>query len=226
MELVPVERLTPERRRALTRTALVEAAAEVFARRGFHAASLDEIAETAGFTRGAIYSNFSGKEDLLLAVLDQYTDRQLEAFAEVLDRTSGSSTAGQASAAAGVWGESQRENPSWALLSLEMRLYALRNSEFRRRLAAFERRQQERIAEFIEAETRRQGVVLKMSASDLADIGRAVSDGLSQMTVLDPDRSEHYRRIAGVFFGFIDSSIVTPGSDAPAKPKPRRNSRG
>src|SRR5437667_6166963 len=84
MESVPVERLTPERRRALTRTALVEAAAEVFARRGFHAASLDEIAETAGFTRGAIYSNFSGKEDLLLAVLDQYTDRQLEAFGEVL----------------------------------------------------------------------------------------------------------------------------------------------
>ena len=51
---MPVERWTPERRRELTRTALIEAAAQVFARRGFYGASLDEIAETAGFTRGAI----------------------------------------------------------------------------------------------------------------------------------------------------------------------------
>ena len=51
---MPVERLTPERRRQLTRDALVAAAAEVFTAKGFHAASLDEIADAAGFTRGVV----------------------------------------------------------------------------------------------------------------------------------------------------------------------------
>ena len=63
-----VQPLTPERRRELTKTALVEAAADVFAKRGFEGASLEEIAEAAGFSRGAIYSNFGSKEDLMLAV--------------------------------------------------------------------------------------------------------------------------------------------------------------
>src|ERR687891_576628 len=95
---MPVERLTPERRREMTRDALVEAAADVFARRGFHAASLNEIAESAGFTRGAIYSNFGGKEDLLIAVLDLFTRRQLQEFAEAMDRTENRSTEEQTAA--------------------------------------------------------------------------------------------------------------------------------
>src|SRR5436309_8046773 len=74
---VPVERWTPERRRELTRTALVDAAAEVFARRGFHDASLDEIAETAGFTRGAIYKNFGIKEELFYAVGERQNELTL-----------------------------------------------------------------------------------------------------------------------------------------------------
>src|SRR2546430_8969285 len=52
-----VEKLTPERRRQLTRDTLLDAAAVVFARRGFHGASLEEIAETAGVTRGALYKH-------------------------------------------------------------------------------------------------------------------------------------------------------------------------
>src|SRR5438067_6619992 len=81
---VPVERWTPERRRELTRTALVDAAAEVFARRGFNGASLDEIAETAGFTRGAIYKNFTGKEDLFFAVFDRWNAQALDGFREMV----------------------------------------------------------------------------------------------------------------------------------------------
>ncbi|MFP5380534.1 MAG: TetR family transcriptional regulator, partial [Vicinamibacteria bacterium] len=71
LPVVPVEKLTPERRRQQTRDVLIEAATEVFARRGFEGAALEEIAETAGFTRGAIYKNFAGKEDLFFAVTDR-----------------------------------------------------------------------------------------------------------------------------------------------------------
>ena len=81
-----VQPLTPERRRELTKTALVEAAADVFAKRGFEGASLEEIAEAAGFSRGAIYSNFGSKEDLMLAVVERYNETLVGAFSETLGR--------------------------------------------------------------------------------------------------------------------------------------------
>src|SRR5207237_2583883 len=83
---MPVKPLTPERRRELTRTALVEAAADVFAKRGFDAASLEEIAEAAGFSRGAIYSNFGSKEELMLAVVERYNETLVGAFSDTLGR--------------------------------------------------------------------------------------------------------------------------------------------
>src|SRR5947208_6787622 len=83
---MPVQPLTPERRRELTRTALVEAAADVFAKRGFDGASLEEIAEAAGFSRGAIYSNFGSKEDLMLAVVERYNETLVDAFADTFER--------------------------------------------------------------------------------------------------------------------------------------------
>src|SRR3954451_13464264 len=100
---MPVERLTPERRRQLTRDALVAAAAEVFTVKGFHAASLDEIADAAGFTRGAIYSNFGSKEELLFAVYDRLDDMTLAGMADAIDERGGGDPVGDATAAAGVW---------------------------------------------------------------------------------------------------------------------------
>src|SRR4051795_10735510 len=79
---MPVERWTPERRRELTRTTLIAAAAEVFGRRGFEGASLEEIAETAGFTRGAIYKTFGNKEELFFAVSDQDFATKVQAFSD------------------------------------------------------------------------------------------------------------------------------------------------
>ena len=55
------ERWTQERRRQHTRDLLLDAAEEVFAKKGFEGASLEEIADTAGYTRGAIYKHFGGK---------------------------------------------------------------------------------------------------------------------------------------------------------------------
>ncbi len=61
----------PGSKRAGTRSKLVEAAAELFAQRGFHGATLDEVARRAGMTTGAIYGNFKGKEDLFLAIFEK-----------------------------------------------------------------------------------------------------------------------------------------------------------
>lgn len=64
------EPLTRAERQQQTRAALIEAARVVFARDGFHGASLDTIAREAGLSKGAVYSNFDSKADLFLAVMD------------------------------------------------------------------------------------------------------------------------------------------------------------
>src|SRR3954453_14539757 len=70
------QRLTREEKKAQTRERLIEAAARVFAEKGFATTSLDEVAEAAGLTKGAGDSNFENKEDLVVAVLRAHQDRQ------------------------------------------------------------------------------------------------------------------------------------------------------
>src|SRR5579859_5100655 len=71
----------PRRRdRVKTRVALLDAAAGVFARRGLDGATLEEIAESAGFTRGAVYHHFGSKEELFLAVIARRDEELLAGF--------------------------------------------------------------------------------------------------------------------------------------------------
>src|SRR5690348_424497 len=83
MQGVATEKLTPERRRQQTRDALLDAAEVVFAKKGVNGAAMEEIAAEAGFSRGAIYSNYGSKDELLLAVMERFTDRQFERFSAV-----------------------------------------------------------------------------------------------------------------------------------------------
>jgi AcrR family transcriptional regulator len=64
-------------RREKTRAALLDAAERLWAERGIHGASLDDISSAAGLTKGAVYSNFTGKTDLVLALLDRYAHGDL-----------------------------------------------------------------------------------------------------------------------------------------------------
>ncbi|MEV4252582.1 TetR family transcriptional regulator [Spirillospora sp. NPDC049652] len=67
------ERTTRQERREQTRAALLDAAERLWAEHGIHGASLDDVASAAGLTKGAVYSNFAGKTDLLLALVDYCT---------------------------------------------------------------------------------------------------------------------------------------------------------
>jgi len=199
MGTVPVERLTPERRRQLTRDALVAAAAEVFTAKGFHAASLDEIADAAGFTRGAIYSNFGSKEELLFAVYDRLDDLTLAGMADAIDERGGDPF-GNATAAAQVWSSLLRRPQDMIALSLELRLYALRNPEARERLAKLEQQANEKLAAFIEDAFARQDMPLRMSAKDLAVIGRAAVNGLEEAGAVNETERAYYRALIETLF--------------------------
>jgi AcrR family transcriptional regulator len=82
-------RLTRTARRAQTREGILRTAHAVFLERGFHGATLDEIAAAAGVTKGAVYSNFDSKADLFLAVYDVRLDERLRRFARARSTTRG-----------------------------------------------------------------------------------------------------------------------------------------
>jgi AcrR family transcriptional regulator len=220
---VPVNKLTPERRRELTRATLVEAASEVFADKGFYGASLEEIAELAGFTRGAIYSNFGSKEELLYAVIDHFIDRQLQDFAATMDADAGDPE-DDARAAAGIFGRGMRQSRSLTALELELRLAALRDPEVRRRLAQLERETSIKAAHLVEEQVARHGLTLDISPRDLADIGRAAVEGLLQLASIDEDDAERYERLVEKVFVLLARSAFQPKDDAPTTKKARKAS--
>ena len=120
--------------RARTRTALLEAAARVYARRGFDAATLDEVAEEAGFTKGAVYDHFGSKEKLLFALLDEHLAAQIAEQIELFDPAQ--SPAERPRAGSDRWMVELEEDPDAFRLFVEAWVHGQRDEEFRARVAA------------------------------------------------------------------------------------------
>ena len=132
-----IEPLTQERRRQLTRDHLLTAAAQVFAERGFHGATLDEVARVAGFTKGAVYSNFKNKDDLFLALFKANYEREMAQLVATLEASTIPAVERLSDFVALIQEEARR-SPNSALLYLEFWMYASRNPEARERLAAID----------------------------------------------------------------------------------------
>ncbi len=119
-------RLTREESRARTRSLLRKSAASCFAQSGFEGASVDQIAEGAGFSRGAFYSNYPDKEAIFLDLLKWHLDRDIEGFAQI------SADSGTLDELASSIAASYRElgsNPDYCLLASEFQLYASRTGK-------------------------------------------------------------------------------------------------
>ena len=153
-----VEKWTPERRLERTRAALVASARHLFATKGFEGASLDEIADAAGYTRGAIYRHFANKEDLFFAVSDAVNTELLDTFAEELDLESSSVLHDNRQTAA-TWFKALvgRQNEIWAL-NLEWSLYQYRNPAVRERAAESLRQNRDMVAAFMQHYSAAQGI--------------------------------------------------------------------
>jgi len=181
----PVRR-SREEQRAATRGRLLEAAGEVFAERGFYGASVEEITERAGFTRGAFYSNFETKADLFLAVLDAHIERDRQLVTDVLARDPSANAffelLKQRSAGVRESGETQR----WALLWAEFWLHVMRNPELAPKLAERQAGVRAGIAEMVERQCATFGITLPLPAEHLAAVMLAVDDGLRLQESLDP----------------------------------------
>ena len=180
-----VERWTRERRLEHTRSLLLDAAEEVFAEKGFMAASLDDIASAAGYTKGAIYKHFSAKEDLFLAVSDRYWRRYFDNFAEVMSKATHLG-ARELDQVAERWRQLGRDRGAeHAALGHEFTLYLLRNPEARERVAAKRAEVVDALAKFIVEGMDRLGAALLIPPMTFAHILIATTDAVMLGSELD-----------------------------------------
>ena len=181
------EPLTADRRRAMTRQHLLDAAGIVFARNGFHGSTLKEVATAAGFSKGAVYSNFKSKDDLFLALLDERIQRQFAIVAEVLD-FGPHDQAEQLPRIRDLIGSIQSTfwDDTFSALYLEFVLYARRNPEAQAKLAATAQRSRELVQELIEREYAAIGAKGQYPTRDLAEISLALFNGLGVSRLVDP----------------------------------------
>ena len=182
------ERWTRERRLEQTRSVLLDAAEEVFAEKGFTAATLDDIAHAAGYTKGAIYKHFATKEDLFLAVSDRYWRRYFDNFAEVM-ASANRVGAQELDEIAERWRQlSIDRGADHAALGLEFTLYLLRNPDARERVAVKRAEVVDQLAKFIVEGMDRLGGSLLIPPLTFAQALVATSDSVvlgSQLDVVD-----------------------------------------
>src|SRR5271168_1799675 len=127
-------RMTREQSRQQTRDRLLTAARSVFARAGFHGASVEEIASEAGFSTGALYSNFDSKEDLFLVLMEREIDEHAREIADAVRERA--SMGERARGGARQWMTMIEREPELLLLFMEFWAYGVRDAQVRPKVAA------------------------------------------------------------------------------------------
>jgi AcrR family transcriptional regulator len=180
------QRLTRAERSAQTRTELMASARQLFLRRGFHASSLELVAEEAGFTIGAVYSRFGSKADLFLAILDEHIDQIVAGVAQVagLDQP----LPAHAELLAGRRMALLERERDWFPLVLEFWSHAARDERLRREFAARHERLVRAYAGLIEADYARLGLALPLAPEVLARAVVAMGNGIALERLADPGR--------------------------------------
>lgn len=110
-------RLTREESRAQTRAKLLASARDVVAREGYENASIDLIAENAGYSKGAFYSNFDSKEEIFLELLEVHSSEDVPEIAALV---AGIDDPHRMIAVISDWAASRSRDPTWGVLALEL----------------------------------------------------------------------------------------------------------
>jgi AcrR family transcriptional regulator len=203
-------RLSREEKKAETRQRLLISAARLFAKKGYEGATIEEIAEEAGFSRGAFYSNFESKNDLLRSLLQLHLETQ--------DAT----RRGWADAPSAA--EHVRTGARWLMerteveliLFLEFILRGARDEKFRPVVAGYWQSVREMLSEQIEKRAAEDGRPLPDKAENFASMVIAMGLGFALETLIDPERVP-----PDVFPAMLE--LVFTGAPSPDwKPPPKR----
>jgi AcrR family transcriptional regulator len=203
-----MSRLTRKQKQAHTRDCLMNSAARVFARRGLQQASIDEVAEDAGFTKGAFYANFKSKEELFLAMLDERFAKRIEDIEAVIAEEG---TAAQKARRAGdSFAATLRADPEWERLFFEFSAYALRDEDFREELVTRYRAMRDGIAAALNASGEEKEHAMPVEL--VATMTCMMSNGFALEKMLEGDDvpDELYGTMLMIFFAGLDALKGAP----------------
>jgi AcrR family transcriptional regulator len=179
-------RLSRKEKQARTRSSLMKSAATVFCRHGMDKASIDQVAEDAGYTKGAFYANFKSKEELFLAMLDEHFQEHIEeverAFAD-----SDESPPEQARHAAADFVRSLHADPERSRLFQEFYAYAVRDEDFRQELLTRFATLRERFERVYQRRADELGLTLDIPMERIVRMVLAMADGFALWQQLEPD---------------------------------------
>jgi AcrR family transcriptional regulator len=179
------QRLSRKEAKARTRALLLDAGATVFARKGYAGASVDDVAETAGFSIGALYSNFGGKEELFLELLaNRSSGRLAEATAIIVDASVPIEKRRLTLARHLV--EVADQDLDLAVLQEEFWLYAVRRPGLQEELASQFRRNRDSLAAVLSDWARDHARPDDIPVDELATVLLALFQGLVQLRRTDP----------------------------------------
>ncbi|MFC7596795.1 TetR/AcrR family transcriptional regulator [Terrabacter sp. GCM10028922] len=172
-------------RRQATRDRVLDAASEVFAERGFHGATVEDICERAGFTRGAFYSNFSSKDDLVLELSRRHSEALVDRIRRASKRESGSAEQVLRDVFAALADET-RGKEQWLVLTTEFTLHAIRDAAARRAWAAQQRRVRDELVAVVDEAVARQGLTLPMSTELFVRAAISLAQGTMTQRLVEP----------------------------------------
>lgn len=193
--------LTRREKQEQTRERLLGAAARVFARRGYQQASVEEVAAEAGFTTGAVYSNFAGKEELFLALADKEVEDRVAEIRAVAEAAERGEPAG--AEAADQFREFLERDPDWPLLFYEFWSFGVRNADIREEFSKRRQAVRDALAETLERVAAQLGFQLRFPAPVLATAISAALNGLAFERAADPEAIPDY-----VFQEFIAAVLA------------------
>jgi AcrR family transcriptional regulator len=185
-----------------TKRKLLTAAEIVFARAGFEAARLEDIAAGAGYTRGAFYANFESKEGIFFALLEQWVQQRIDSITVVLRKHRNLEE--KLAALRKHYAEIAKDR-RLVLISLEFKLFALRHPEAHARLQDCHRRMRAKWAELMHGVLREFGRTLPISYPAASASFFALAQGLLLEQLVDPRTlsESDVRHVLGLFFDSI-----------------------
>jgi AcrR family transcriptional regulator len=179
-------RLSRAEQRAQTRDRVVTAAGALFERQGFHATSVEQVATAAGYTKGAVYSNFASKEDLFLAVYERRVARAVaEMKSEIANAPDDAEALGELALAAAR--RAGTDSDGWLAAFFEFWAHAVRTPDLRERFAALHAKALEPPATALAAYAERRGIQLPDDPRKLTVAIHAVQLGLSLERLTSPE---------------------------------------
>jgi AcrR family transcriptional regulator len=177
-------RLTRDERRAQTRERLLDAAEEIFNRLGYHGASLEAVAEAAGYTKGAVYSNFASKVELFVALAER---RSVSATIDAQREEIASTSLAEFVDGLGDTLEAQAtRDEAWDVLTIEVWLAAMRDPALRSIIAQDYRQMRAELGPLIAAKLAEEGIETPFTDEELGSLVSALGSGLILQHHLEP----------------------------------------